>query len=655
VTRSLQPVPPPRADAESGEHGSARSTRAAGDFLGDDDGAGLRWRADASGRARWLSAGWLAHRGRGLDDELDEGWLQGVHPDDAEARAAVHRAALATARAQRIEYRLLRADGAYAWVLEEVEPRFTPDGPALGLSGCCVDITHLREREATLRRDRDRLARLASAVPGVVWESWNEPDASRERIDHVSEHVETLLGYTREEWLSTPGFWLTIVHPDDRAAAARRARSILESGRPGVNQYRWIARDGRVLDVRAHVQPILDARGRAVGLRGVTIDITDRVAAETALRRERDFQEALLAAQSDLGDGVVLATRARIQFANEAFCRLVKHPLVELRALSPEDLIAPDHEGRPRVSLRAADEDPARFELTLRAKDGAHVEVEVLVKRLATDASRYVAIVRDISRRKRDLEELEAARRQVAQSEKLSMLGSLVSGLAHEIRTPLAYLDNHLAIVETRVARALANGPPAANVLGDVPGHLAAAHEGVDRINRLVKDLRRFMRLGDAPRRRARLDDVVLDAVHMFEGAHGGSPHVRTQLEPTGELWLDAAQIQQVVLNLLTNAAEASPADAAILVSTRATPQGAELVVEDEGIGIPRDVMGRIYDAFFTTKQEGNGLGLAIVRRIVESHGGHVACDSEVGRGTRFSIRLPLLASRADAGAAPSA
>ena len=113
-------------------------------------------------------------------------------------------------------------------------------------------------------------------MPGVVWEAWGRPDAATQRIDFVSDYVESMLGYSVAEWLASPNFWLTIVHPEDKERAARRAAEIFVNGQGGRNQFRWIAKDGRVVWVEAEAVVVCDAEGIPVGMRGVTIDITER-------------------------------------------------------------------------------------------------------------------------------------------------------------------------------------------------------------------------------------------------------------------------------------------------------------------------------------------------------------------------------------------
>lgn len=127
-----------------------------------------------------------------------------------------------------------------------------------------------------LRLQRERLDGIIASVPGVVWDAWGRPDEQGQRINYVSEYVERMLGYTVEEWLATPNFWLTIVHPEDRERAAREAEAIFSSRRGGVSQFRWVTKDGRAIPVEAQSTVVCDAQGNPVGMRGVTMAIAHR-------------------------------------------------------------------------------------------------------------------------------------------------------------------------------------------------------------------------------------------------------------------------------------------------------------------------------------------------------------------------------------------
>jgi PAS domain S-box-containing protein len=136
------------------------------------------------------------------------------------------------------------------------------------------------------RQEPDRRSsELVAGIPGVVWEAYGQPDAAQQRIDFISPSVETMLGYSVQEWLSTPNFWLSIVHSEDRDRAAAAAADAFSRGVAHTNQFRWLTKDGRTLWVESHSTVVRDTKGIAAGMRGVTVDVTARKHAEEELRQ----------------------------------------------------------------------------------------------------------------------------------------------------------------------------------------------------------------------------------------------------------------------------------------------------------------------------------------------------------------------------------
>ena len=142
--------------------------------------------------------------------------------------------------------------------------------------------------------ERQRLDEIIASVPGLVWEAWGRPDNADQKTNFISNHVERMLGYSVQQWLSTPNFWLTIVHPEDRERAAREAAEFFTTGKGGISQFRWVAQDGRVVWVEARSTVICDDKGNPVGMRGVTMDIT---AGKEAERARAHLEEQLRQAQ----------------------------------------------------------------------------------------------------------------------------------------------------------------------------------------------------------------------------------------------------------------------------------------------------------------------------------------------------------------------
>lgn len=258
-------------------------------------------------------------------------------------------------------------------------------------------------------------------------------------------------------------------------------------------------------------------------------------------------------------------------------------------------------------------------------------------------------VSRDITQR----HELEAslldARARLARSEKAAFLGELVQGIAHEVRTPLVYLGNNLELIRADMRRFTA--APTAEAAKKIDQDIDEAWAAWERAVRIMKELQRITRMDPTVRTRTDLASSLRDAITLFVAAAGKGARVEADLEAGLYVHADGRKLQQVVLNLLQNAVDASGGTGGtrrtiegVRVTTRRGIDGvAELVVRDMGAGMTAEVLDRMYDPLFTTKKDGMGLGLGIVQRAVSEHGGSIACESAPGRGTTFTIRFPLM------------
>ncbi len=236
------------------------------------------------------------------------------------------------------EFEAYRKDGRTIWLSLNRRSVYDEKGRELYREGSIEDITERKLAEekqerlaAEIETQRQRLDNIVGTVPGVVWEAW-QPDAVRQRMDFVSDYVEKLLGYSVEEWLATPNFWLTNVHPDDREEATRIAGNCLSSAKGATQEFRWITKDRREVWVESNYVVIKDNEGLPIGLRGVTTDITERKRAEAELH----FQKSLLESQTEASvDGIlVVSNDGRILSFNKRFVELWKipEPVLETRS-----------------------------------------------------------------------------------------------------------------------------------------------------------------------------------------------------------------------------------------------------------------------------------------------------------------------------------
>jgi signal transduction histidine kinase len=237
-------------------------------------------------------------------------------------------------------------------------------------------------------------------------------------------------------------------------------------------------------------------------------------------------------------------------------------------------------------------------------------------------------------------EALAQAYQRGREQDRLSSLGQLAGGIAHEINNPLSYVKSnvHSLYKDLRNEKAL---PPA---LGEyVTDVLPATLEGIQRIASIVSDLRRFARGDPEPLAEYDLNEEVETALRITKGRLGPQCEVQLRLGPLPRMVGRPRQMAQVVINLLINAAQALTGPGKIFLSTHQEGEEVVLAVRDTGQGMPPEVLEKLFQPFFSTRPlgEGTGMGLAVVHGIVAAHGGRIQVESQPGQGSTFTLRLP--------------
>ncbi len=380
--------------------------------------------------------------------------------------------------------------------------------------------------------------------------------------------------------------------------------------------------------------------------------------------------------------------------------------VVHLAVLHHESLAAilrqlPTAEQGAQAAASAAEvqaESLSVFEMALRAYRETNEqltrlnrELEEQAAELASSNERYRRLAADLEtlantehQARLELErthrELKQTQSQLVQSAKLAAVGQLAAGVAHEINNPLAFVLNNVAVIQ-RHTRALpelirlyhqAAEVAAAHrqdlyqqildlgdqidlpyVLDNLDSMLARSRDGLKRIQLIVLDLRDFGGLDRASvLEEADLNAGITSTLNIVHGrAHSKRVELEVDLEPLPSVTCFPSKIDHVVLNLCVNAIDACSEGSKVTVRTRAVPGGVEIHVIDNGSGIDRAIRDRIFDPFFTTKPpgQGTGLGLSISHGIIEESGGQIEVDSEPGKGSHFTVRLPLKPPRAGA------
>lgn len=268
--------------------------------------------------------------------------------------------------------------------------------------------------------------------------------------------------------------------------------------------------------------------------------------------------------------------------------------------------------------------------IVVTARAGARLEHEHLLALICANQAEAACRTLDLER------DVAQAHERLAALGKLGALGQLVGGVAHEVRTPLTYAFNNLYALEKALTSRHGD-----EVAATAMPHLREMENAFDRIHAIVLQLRKFAKQEVASRREEDMRDLVREALRLWRATHAGSVDVREYLRPTPPVVVDRGQLQQVVLNLVQNASEATGPNGVVTISSGDTGTHGTLTIEDDGPGMSPEVLARLFQPLHTTKPDGLGLGLSIVRGIIEAHRGSIHVDSALGMGTRVTVRIP--------------
>ena len=318
----------------------------------------------------------------------------------------------------------------------------------------------------------------------------------------------------------------------------------------------------------------------------------------------------------------------RIVFANEAFLQLFGYARAEVIGRDALTLGGEMSEDWVRDVQRTVAETSWRGEASARRKDGTVFPVAFNTSLIRTEDSQVqgaVVIMQDISAQRKLQEQLHRA-------DRLAAAGELAAGVAHEVNNALVGI-----LGQTEVARGSAD-------VETLRAAMACVEAQGRRIAEIVQGLLGFARPQPPQRGPVDLRDLVRDTLLLM--AHDlGRSHIRSDTRFASDLpavLADAKQMQQVLVNLFTNAAQAmGPGGGTLIVDIQPSPGGVSMEVQDSGVGIPPDDLPRVFDPFFSTKEEGSGLGLSVSYGIVQAHGGDMTVRSAPGEGTIFTLRLP--------------
>jgi len=512
------------------------------------------------------------------------------------------------------------------------------DGNFLRRLPAVLENAHYRAR---ISRENERLAFSMQTMRALIDSS---PTAiisiSREgKVQSWNPAATHMFGWTQTEVLDGP---IPFV-PGERAGDFKGFLARTLAGSPVTNaESRRFRRDGTPIDISISTAPLRDTAGRITGAIWMVSDITDRRHDEEKIAEQARLLDFALDAI------LVRSTDERLLYCNQAAVRLYGYTLEELKSLPTTDLVVPDDIPRfEEARSLLAESGEWEGELRQRSKHGSVISVHSrwsLVRDSVGFPKARLIINRDISRQK----ELE---RQLRRTQRMESLGTLASGVAHDLNNILSPVMMSVDMLKMRYTS------PADQQM------LQILDTSVRRGSEIVRQMLSFARGSEGELVPLQIRHVTREIESILTESFPKNIAIFTDVPPDLPLVLgDATQLHQVIVNLCVNARDALPSGGNLRIQARVgtiTPEMAEehagaragpcvvLSVIDDGTGIPVGIQERIFDPFFTTKEKGKGtgLGLSTVLSIVRGHGGVVSFTSDETRGTQFDVSLPALPS----------
>jgi PAS domain S-box-containing protein len=593
----------------------------------------LVWMSGTDKICYYFNKGWLDFVGRAIEQEVDNGWVQNVHPDDFDRCLRTYVESFDARQPFEMEYRLLHRSGQYRWILDHGVPRYAPGGTFEGYVGGCLDIHDQKEAaekvriaSETLRKSEESL-RLAQQVGTIGTFEWN----LQTNVNRWTPELEAIYGLQPGQFPGTHEAWQRMLHPDDRAAAIRQVEAGFQTGAPAQAEWRTVWPDGSIHWILGRWQVFKDDSGEPTRMTGINIDITSRKNAEQARRHLAAIVES--SHDSIIGkdlNGIVTSWNpgAEKMFGYSAK-EMIGRPI---STIIPAEL----HEDERRIldTIRRG-EQVEHFETVRLTKDGERVDVSLSVSPVRDDAGRVIGA----SKTARDITYQKKTEQALRMTERLASVGRMAATVAHEINNPLESVTNLVYL-----AKSSHNGD-------EIRGFLNTIEEELNRISQITKQSLGFYRERIAPSavRAGTLLNSVISLLSMR--LHNKKIEIRPEIRQDPEIYVVAGEIRQLIANLLNNSIDAVGSNGLIRIRVDANrwkgqhQPGIRITIADSGPGIPQTVRSKVFEPFFTTKKDvGTGLGLWVCTNIVQRHHGSIrmkSCATPGRSWTAFSVFLP--------------
>jgi PAS domain S-box-containing protein len=483
------------------------------------------------------------------------------------------------------------------------------------------DITERKKAEDDIRESRARFRELARLLPLAVWEA-----DENGIVTYTNEETIKTYGYSYSD--VSPSHYLQNLVPADRNRAAQNAERIVKGETLRGIEYTALRKDGSTFPVRIYASAITK-NGKNMGLRGITLDITEQKLAQKRLEQAAQEWRATFDSLTDMV--CILDGDFKISRLNMALAKIFKKEPKDLLGSKCYELMnrdCPCQDCPHQKTLQT--EKPARAEFY---EPALATFIEVSTSPIFDENGRVKAtvhIMRDISERKQ-------MEQQLLLTDRLASVGELASGVAHELNNPLTSVIGFSQLLMEE------------EVPDNIKEDLSLINSEAQRAAAVVKNLLTFARKHSAVKQPTRINNLIEDVLKLraYEQKVNNIEIIKKLAPDLPEIMVDYFQIQQVFLNIIINAEFFMIEDhkrGVLTITTEKTSRFIRISFSDDGPGISKENLNRIFNPFFTTKEvgKGTGLGLSICHGIITDHRGVIHAESEAGKGATFIIELPI-------------
>jgi len=531
-------------------------------------------------------------------------------------------------------------DGQKVFVHTVKTPVKDENGNIVGILGIFWDINEQKRAEEALRESEEKYRVLVESAADAIFtldEAGNFLSANLEAAKAMGKTLEEMIGKNMYD-----------LFPKGIAdLQMRKVKAVFQTGNPLLADETLTQTKLGLRWYNTTLMPVRDSNGKIIYTIAISRDTTERKKMEEKLKQYSEHLEELVQKRTEellesekrysvlveeAGDGVIILQDGKIVFTNKRAAETIRYSKDEMMGLSLEKLV---DEGslllaKEMYERNLRGETPTTFEVKWIAKTGERIPFEVSGARIHYHGRPAVLrVARDIRERKRMEEER-------LRLEKLATVGELATMVGHDLRNPLQSIENAAYYLKNE----LANLSTSVQISPKTKEMLQVLNDSINYADKIIKDLQDFSSTKPSTLEKADINMIVKEALSIVKTPT--NIEIRTELDYLPQIRADKDQMKRVFLNLTTNAIQAMEKGGTLTVSTRKNEGFFEVSFKDTGVGISEESMKKIFTPFFTTRAKGMGMGLSICKKFIEMHGGSIHVESEVGKGTTFTVKLPI-------------